>query len=474
MYFYNSMTTILKKLLIPLFLVLIFSCRKDSFSTDPSIRLYSSVDTVHFDTVFTTTGSATQSFKIINDNAQGINISSVRLAGGTSSPFNINVDGITGPHINNIDINANDSAYVFISVSINPTAGNLDFIVRDSIEIIYNGNKKIIQLDAFGRNAHFFRNKVIKTTEIWDNDLPYIILGRLVIDTNALLTINKGCRIYIHADAPFIVNGSLRVNGEKWDSTRVVFAGDRLDEFYRDFPAGYPGLIFTDISKNNVINYGIIKNAYQGMVVLEPSPNAGPKLTLNETIIDNAYDAGILGINTSISARNLLVSNCGKNLVLVKGGDYRFTHCTIATVSNNYIQHKDPVLSLSNFIIQNNVAITNPLNALFQNCIFWGESSLVENEVVALKQGSAPYNVVFDRVLWRVKDQSANIALTAPPINNQNPEFDTIDVSKRIYSFRLKNKSPAKNTGINAGVTFDLDGALRPVAQPDLGAYERQ
>ena len=142
------MTTILKKLLIPLFLVLIFSCRKDSFSTDPSIRLYSSVDTVHFDTVFTTTGSATQSFKIINDNAQGINISSVRLAGGTSSPFNINVDGITGPQINNIDINANDSAYVFISVSINPTAGNLDFIVRDSIEIIYNGNKKIIQLDA--------------------------------------------------------------------------------------------------------------------------------------------------------------------------------------------------------------------------------------------------------------------------------------------------------------------------------------
>ncbi len=107
------MTTILKKLLIPLFLVLIFSCRKDSFSTDPSIRLYSSVDTVHFDTVFTTTGSATQSFKIINDNAQGINISSVRLAGGTSSPFNINVDGITGPQINNIDINANDSAYVF-------------------------------------------------------------------------------------------------------------------------------------------------------------------------------------------------------------------------------------------------------------------------------------------------------------------------------------------------------------------------
>ncbi len=468
------MTTILKKLLIPIFLILIFSCRKDSFSNDPTIRLEATVDTVHFDTVFTTTGSATQSFKIINDNNQGVRINSVRLVGGASSPFKINVDAIPGPEVNNIDINANDSAYIFVSVSINPTAANLDFIVRDSIEIIYNGNKKIIQLDAFGRNAHFFTNKIIKTTETWDNDRPYVIFGRLTVDTNALLTINKGCRIFIHADAPFIVNGSLQVNGEKWDSTRVVFAGDRLDEPYRNFPAGYPGLIFTDVSKNNVINYGIIKNAYQGMVVIDPSPNAAAKLTLNETIIDNAYDAGILGINTSITARNLLVSNCGKNLVLIKGGDYRFTHCTIATVSNNYIQHKEPVLGLSNYTEQNNIVTANPLNAVFQNCIFWGESSLVDNEVIVLKKGTTFYSVVFDRVLWRVKDQSANIALTAPPINNQNPEFDTIDVSKRIYSFRLKNNSPAKNTGINAGVTFDLDGALRPVAQPDLGAYERQ
>ncbi len=468
------MATILKKLFIPLFLILISSCRKDSFSTDPGIRLITTTDTVHFDTVFTTTGSATQSFKIINNNNQGIHISSVRLAGGASSPFKINVDGITGPFINDVDINANDSAYIFVSVSINPTAANLDFIVRDSIEIMYNGNKEIIQLDAFGRNAHFFRNKVIKTTETWVNDRPYVILGRLTVDTNALLTINKGCRIYIHADAPFIVNGSLQVNGEKWDSTRVVFAGDRLDEPYRNFPAGYPGLIFTDLSKNNVINYGIIKNAYQGMVVLDPSPNAGPKLTLNETIIDNAYDAGILGINTSITARNLLVSNCGKNLVLIKGGDYKFTHSTIATIANNYIQHKEPVLGLSNFIIQNNVVTTSPLNAVFKNCIFWGESSLVENEVIVLKQGTMPYSVVFDRVLWRVKVQPPNITLTVPPINNQNPEFDNIDISKRIYSFRLKNESPAKNAGINASVTIDLDGATRPVAQPDLGAYEKQ
>jgi hypothetical protein len=63
---------------------------------------------------------------------------------------------------------------------------------------------------------------------------------------------------------PLIVNGTLNVTGEKWDSTKVVFTGDRLDEPYRDFPASYPGIIFSETSKNNRIEYAVIKNAYQG------------------------------------------------------------------------------------------------------------------------------------------------------------------------------------------------------------------
>ncbi|MGZ5190965.1 MAG: hypothetical protein ACXWCZ_08070, partial [Flavisolibacter sp.] len=178
-----------------------------------------SVDTLHFDTVFTSTGSISQFIRIFNNNDKGIHVSSVRLAGGNNSFFKINVDGIAGPLVNNIDIAANDSTYIFVTVSINPTTANLPFIVRDSIEISYNGNKKFIQLDAYGRNAHFLRDRTIKINEVWNNDLPYVILGHLIIDTNATLTINKSCQIYMHADAPFIVDGSLKVNGEKYDSS---------------------------------------------------------------------------------------------------------------------------------------------------------------------------------------------------------------------------------------------------------------
>jgi hypothetical protein len=261
----------------------------------------------------------------------------------------------------------------------------------------------------------------------------------------------------------------LRVNGDKYDSTRVIFTGDRLDEPYRDFPASYPGMVFTELSNNNVINYAIIKNAYQG-ISISGLAGSGTKLSLNETIIDNAFDAGILAINTSIRARNLLVSNCGKNVFIVNGGSYDFLHCTIASVSNSFIQHREPVFVLTDFLGQQ----TNALAANFTNCIFWGEQNgFVTDEVVVLRQGNNPFAVVFDQVLWRVQNQPAN-ANTIGAINSMNPGFDSLNVAERFFSFRLKEGSPAIDKGVNTAVGNDLDGFPRPVGLPDLGAYERQ
>lgn len=459
-----------RNLLSVLVIVIFFACKKESFTTNPTDRINTSADTLHFDTVFTSTGSTSQVVKIINDNDKSIHLSSVKIAGGINSFFKINVDGIAGPQVNNVDVGANDSAYIFVTVSINPNANNLPFLVRDSIEINYNGNRKFVQLDAYGRNAHFFRDRIISSAETWNNDLPYVILGKLVIDTNAVLTINKGCEIHLHADAPFIVQGSLKINGERSDSNRVVFTGDRLDEPYRDFPGSYPGILFTNSSKDNILNYAIIKNAYQGIVALEPS--TGTKLILNETIIDNAYDIGLLGINTSITARNLLVSNCGKDIFLVKGGSYDFAHCTAVSYSNNYVQHKDPIMVLTNYLVENGLTVSRPLNAVFRNCIFWGEANgIVENEVLVQIQGSNP-PVVFDQVLWRVQNSPSNSTVSGAI--NQDPSFETINNSQRIYSFRLNSNSPAINKGVNTGLSLDLDGNPRPVGLPDLGAYERQ
>jgi hypothetical protein len=458
-------------LLILFFPLFLLSCKKDSFITSPDARVTFTSEKLEFDTLFVSSGSTYRSFKIKNENDQKLMISGIRILGNNSF-FRLNVDGIIGPQVNNIEIEANDSVYVFVQVNIDPNANNLPFVIRDSIGISYNGINRLVHLEAWGQNAHFLRDKIITVNETWNNDLPYVILGPLVIDTGRTLIINKGCRIYLHADAPIVVDGTLLVNGLMDTVDRVYFRGDRLDEPYRDFPASWPGIFFRGSSKDNIFNYAVIKNTFQAIGTQDLPLSANPKIILNECIIDNAYSAGIIAVNSSIRAQNCLISNCGKNIYLVKGGDYQFTHCTAVSYGNGFIQHRDPVLLVSNFINENNIPASANLNAVFRNCIFWGDNGiLVDEEVVVLKNGNTVFNVLFDHDLWKVQTTPTNSTITQV-IQNQDPIFDSVNTNKNYYNFRLKMGSPAINTGINTGILIDLDGKPRPVGLPDLGCYE--
>ena len=451
----------------------LFACQKEAFITSPDASIALSADTLRFDTVFTSIGSITQYFTLRNRNHQKLHLNHIRLSGGTASPFKINVDGTPGPEVKDVELEADDSIYVFVSATLGATGSNLPFIVRDSIEISWNGNRQFMQLESWGQNANFLRARKITGNTTWTNKLPYVILGGIQIDTNAVLTIEAGCKIYLHADAPFIVDGTLRVNGNAPDSMRVLFRGDRLDEPYKAYPAGWPGMYFRGTSRDNALNYAVVQNAYQAIVAEQPAPNARAKLTLNQCIIDNAYDAGILGVQSSVSAVNCLISNCGKGIQLVLGGSYQFTHCTVAAYSSTYLLHKEPVLFTSNFISQNNNVLTADLDAVFRNCIFWGDSGTVKDEVVVSKQGSSRFNASFQNCLYRVSKIPDNITATNT-IGNQYPLFDSINAQKHYFDFRLKEGSPAINKGLGTGTTIDLDGKPRNTGAPDLGAFERQ
>lgn len=444
------------------------SCGKEKITSNPDAALITPVDSIYFDTVFTAAGSATQVFTIVNPNSSSIVLDAVRLSGGAISPFHINVDGSPGPLVQNVVIAGNDSAYVFVSVNINPGTSSLPFVVSDSIAINYNGNTKWVQLSAYGQNAHFINNETMQTNQVWNNDLPYVVLGQLTVAPAATLTINEGCKVFFHANAPLLVQGTLRVLGKPYDSTRVVFTGDRLDDPYHNFPASFPGLIFTETSNNNLIEYATIKNAYQAVVC------AGAELTMKQSVIDNAYDAGVLAINASISATNLLVSNCGRNLSLVGGGNYHFTHCTVAAFSNPFIAHKKPVLQVSNFLLEGNNVAVQPLQASFTNCIFWGDANTEQSEVVVEKKGNAAFDVTFTNVLWPLNTTLSNTNVNGVNIQNEPPLFQNTNPAEGPYNFRLQPNSPAIGKGINAGVAIDLDGKARPAVQPSLGAYEAQ
>ena len=460
-------------LLLTLFCLFFSSCQKDSFITSQSAQLSTSVDSLKYDTVFTSIGSITQSFKINNLNDQKLLLSEVKLMSGAASSFRININGIAATEATNITIDANDSIYVFVTVKINPNNTNLPFIVKDSILIMYNGNSHFIQLEAYGQNANFLRNHVITGNVTWPNNLPYVLLGSLRIDSASSLTIEPGCRIYSHADAPFIVDGTLIINGTKQQP--VVFNGDRLDTDYKDLPAGWPGIYFTGNSKNNVLTYTYVKNAYQAVVAEKPSLNSNPKLTLHQCIIDNAFDAGLLCVNSSVIADNSLITNCGTNISLTYGGDYTLVNCTVAAYSTIYSIHKNPVLVVNNFASGDAGAPTADLTATFTNCIFWGDDGLVNNEATVNKQGANAVNVVFNYCLYKAKDDPSNSSFNQC-IKNQDPLFDSIDVSKQLYNFHISNPlAPGIDKGID-GTVFpkDLDDNDRTVGVTDIGCYEKQ
>lgn len=463
MYFSFAMHLV-KNTALLVFILFLMACQRERFTTDAAARLTLSADTLQFDTVFTTAGSVTGTLKLFNQNRDGIRITSIRLAGGAASPFKINSNGTPGPVVENLDVAGGDSLYVFVTVTVQPTSATSPFIVQDSIAVAYNGHTQWVQLEAYGQNARFLRRHTITGNNVWTAGLPYVLLDTFAIATGAHLTIEAGCRIFLHADAPFIVEGQLTVQGKPWDSTRVVFTGDRLDVPYRDLPGSWPGLIFKPSSHDNRLQYAVLKNAYQAVVV-EASPLTN-KLHFSETIIENAADAGLLASNANVTAQNVLISNCGRNIVLQNGGTYRFAHATVASFSTSYLPHKQPLLVIDN------AANSSKLDALFQNCIFWSASGgLVAEEVVVQNGGND--RVLFDGVLWPLYVAPEGVTVTVPPLTD-DPEFDSINTEQNYYDFRLKETSPARNSGVGSGVSLDLDGRARPVGAPDLGAYEQQ
>jgi len=301
-------------------------------------------------------------------------------------------------------------------------------------------------------------------------------MDSLQVDTSVTLTIQQGCRIYSHANAPFLVDGTLIINGTKQDS--VLFTGDRLDAGYNNLPASYPGIYFRGTSVDNVLTHTVIQNSNQAISVSNPATNTNPKLILHRCIINNSAGAGLLCYNTTVNADNSLISNCGSNIQIVYGGTYNFINCTVASYSNGNITHKNPVLQVNNYDTAS--SLTNSLTATFQNCIFWGDYGNVADEVVVSKQGSNQFNVLFDHSLYKATNQLEN-SMSTSTIENTDPGFVNINVSNfgeasSVYNFHLDSTSVCIGAGnITTSFPLDLDdNTWTAGTNRDIGCYKKQ
>src|SRR5690606_28614080 len=128
------------------------SCRKEQFGNG---NISFTIDTLTFDTVFTSLGSTTKYFKVFNTDNKAVKVSDIRLMRLVGNQFRINVDGVNGDQFSDIEIPAKDSIYVFVEVTVNPNDQSTPFVIVDDVVFTINDKVSTVHLQAFGQNAHF-------------------------------------------------------------------------------------------------------------------------------------------------------------------------------------------------------------------------------------------------------------------------------------------------------------------------------
>lgn len=466
-------------LLVFLSLGYLFSCEDEKYISSSDVKLRFSVDTVMFDTVFTSIGSATQHLKVYNPYDQKVLVSSIKLAKSETSNFRLNINGVASNEVKNIEIAPMDSLYIFVEVTVDPSGQNLPLVVKDSIEFITNSNPQDVDLVAWGQDFNLINKEIVKNTT-WTNEKPYLVYNNAYVDSNAVLTINPGTRIYFHKDAGLYVKGKILAKGTV--DNPITFQGDRLESVYANVPDQWNGILLYSGSTNNEFSNVEIKNANIGLWVGNVEDKGSAKVKLTNVRIQNMAYAGILAMKSEIQAVNCLVANCGFYAVaLLISGSYEFNHSTIANYWGGYgfKARATPAVYISNIL---NVSKDKPdyvgdiVKADFGNCIIAG-NAMDGNELVLRKRSDKIYNYKFDRCMLQVADtfKTSSTDHFVNILKGVDPKF--VDPYKK-YNYELDTLSKAKdvaNRTISKLYPTDLKGRDRFLdGGPDLGAFERQ
>ncbi len=465
----------LKYILILLFAMAgVFSCERYETYRGPDAWLGFSTDTVFFDTIFTTIGSATKKLKIYNRYDQPLEISSIELAGGLTSVFRLNIDGYPGHSATNVEIPPKDSLYIFVEVTLDPNSLDSILAIHDSIVFNTNGNLQDVNLVAWGMDVHLFRQDTIGTGT-WVNDKPYLILDYLILDSLETLTIEEGVRIYMHRNAILIFKGTLKAHGSL--DNPIVIQGDRLEYMYRNVPGQWGLLWFWPGARENELDYVNIKNGIIGLMADTVITPDVPNLSIRNCRIENMSSAGILGQGTSIHASNTVIANCGQLAVFLNiGGSYEFYHCTIGNYwGSGYSNRTTPSLAMTNYYpdIYGGIQVRPIEKAYFGNCIIYGDK---EYEIIVDAHAESDIPYLFDHCL--IKADPEEFDLSDPDhfvnvINREDPRF----VDTKNNNLALDTLSPAKDKAlydIAVQYPFDIKGDSRlDDPGPDIGAYER-
>ncbi len=404
-------------------------CHRDAvYADEHSVRLEFSEEKVTFDTVFATMGTTTRMVRVYNRTQHDIELSAVTLKHGRASRFRLNVDGDTSLTARNVELQAGDSLHIFIQANIDPNESNAPFLRTDSIMF---SNGQVLSLEAYGRNAIYHRLKPTDTTWYvpidcagFRHDRPHVFLDPAAVLEGNTLTLQPGDELYFAAGAMLVVDSLASLVAVGDADEPILFSSVRHDPWYRSLPGQWQTVWFYNFSTGNVMRHCVVENAMGGIRCYP-----GSKLTVANTVVRNCSDAGIIGQDATIEGDTLLVYDCLSSLVLIGGGDYRFSRSTLANYWNYSTRDTTGVIISNYYPISATALYANDMvRARFTDCIIYGNRL---NEVAISKMDGFLMDTSFVHSI--VRGGSWDV----------DPMF--MDVGSDDY--RLKDESPAAGMG---------------------------
>ena len=463
------------------------ACQQDRVSSDPSLQLSFSHDTVCFDTVFTEMGSSTRKIMVYNPNKNALNIEQVSMQNGVY--FHINLDGENNRDmLRDITVRGGDSLFLFVRAYIDPQSEDSPVFIEDKIAFKVNGNIQEVTLQAYGQNVERIQGKnglkIYQDLKL-SNKKPYVIYDTVAVAGD--LTIEAGTTIYMHEGALIHVYGNMTASGTK--EQPIIFRGDRTDMLFDSVPyrmasGQWDGIYLLydgeSAAPTYTMNYVDILSGSVGLYAYSESKDKCPQLSLTNSRIHNHSIYGLILQNVNADVSNCEISNCASYCVYLAGGKHDFVHNTIAA----YYGYPYTNLNIHSNIIPEDVAAVyiNNLSknmaktiSSFKNCIITGGR---KNNVVVATPLPDNYEGKFVGNYLRADSLAGAFAH-----NNVYAAEEDTAVFQNIYykykeyhyyDFSLDSLSPARGIAdsiIALDYPEDRVGKTRK-PHPDAGCYE--
>lgn len=443
----------------------LYACKpkNEIISTDSSITLRFSSDTVFFDTVFTSSANTsirnvTQRLRVYNPSNHAISIADLRLGSGISSNYTLSVYGKAVSSLQHVKLLGGDSLYVLVQLKIDTQQSDLPYLVQDSILFSTNGNLQKVRLIAWGQDANYFHKDSITTNTTWTAGKPYVIFDQLKITKAVQLTIQPGTKILFGNGGRLEVSGTLNAAGTY--EKPISFGGYRQEPAFAEAAGQWGGIILHENTNPHTLQWCNIKNATTGINLIGTGSGMLDALQINHCKILNMGNACMTFSKSSVTISNSLFYNAASHLLKAEGGGYyKVYNCTFANNNSDFLLSA-PSISM--------VSATGDIawDVNFTNNIIWGSQN---NELDLQLPVATPPVVKNNLIRTRFNTYAGNGNLLSATSSYVRFSSDPADPDGS-----LSGNSPAVNAGIIIpGITDDADLNNKPRdTQPDMGAFE--